>query len=66
MGALTKHRWSRCTNLPNQTWTSRRRMATSEGALPLIFSLLGAFGTYLLGGGYLPYKKNYKVLVFYM
>jgi len=25
-----------------------------------------AFGTYLLGGGYLPCKKDYKVMVFYM
>ena len=25
-----------------------------------------AFGTYSMGGGYLPCKKNYKVMVFYM
>ena len=25
-----------------------------------------AFGTYLLGGGYLPCRKDYKVMVFYM
>jgi hypothetical protein len=25
-----------------------------------------AFGTYLLGGGYLRCKKDYKVMVFYM
>jgi len=45
--------------------------------LKLVYSLLGeitpsyilhtrAFGTYLLGGGYLPCKKYHKVMIFYM
>ena len=36
------------------------------GCTPSYILHTRAFGTYLLGGGYLPCKKHYKVMVVYM